>query len=475
MWRSRCWPRQRSGRDGVGGHRGADQGAQGLRAVSDRTAGRRLGRIPARLRARSSTRICPMTSTSSCSASTGVTPEAAESGSTDSASVLSCFDRVLFRGDLPIMSGGSMAQQLQAHEIDRTRVKPFLLSNAERVKAHCGGPGPRARAAVRVPELQAAQRGRRAQHRRARRHRGGLGVRVVGPRAVPHGCEYDGVAAQAEYFTDVLFETAQGPCELYPRLLRRGSGEVRSRWPVLRRRAARARGSAVGCPSDARSPWLRRRVHHDRRQARGLDRAASLGRLDRLGQRPLHAFLADALAPAHHARAIARHLVLEVPLAAGSTAGKECRPTLDPIFVVARSNELRTQQPSRPPRRHRGSIGRRSELRTELPIEHRPIEERSQLHQPVPRDDDVHQVLSTQVVNYGLNGRPGLHRFALTKSQGVDPITHHSCDQRDPVWLRDPCYEPTSALFRGATYSSKRSPKPRAIVGRYRFIGQSSC
>ena len=50
--------------------------------------------------------------------------------------VLSCFDRMLFRGYLPIMSGWSMAQLLLAHEIDSAGVKPFLLSNAERVKAH---------------------------------------------------------------------------------------------------------------------------------------------------------------------------------------------------------------------------------------------------------------------------------------------------------------------------------------------------
>ncbi|MDH5540774.1 MAG: hypothetical protein OEY03_15335 [Rhizobacter sp.] len=49
--------------------------------------------------------------------------------------VLSCFDRMLFRGYLPIMSGWSMAQLLQAHDIDCRGVKPFLLANAERVKA----------------------------------------------------------------------------------------------------------------------------------------------------------------------------------------------------------------------------------------------------------------------------------------------------------------------------------------------------
>jgi hypothetical protein len=50
--------------------------------------------------------------------------------------VLSCFDRMLFRGYLPIMSDWSMAQLLQAHEVDCSSVKPFLLANAERVKAH---------------------------------------------------------------------------------------------------------------------------------------------------------------------------------------------------------------------------------------------------------------------------------------------------------------------------------------------------
>jgi len=49
---------------------------------------------------------------------------------------LSCFDRMLFRGYLPIMSGWSMAQFLKAHQADRSSIKPFLLQNAERVKAH---------------------------------------------------------------------------------------------------------------------------------------------------------------------------------------------------------------------------------------------------------------------------------------------------------------------------------------------------
>jgi hypothetical protein len=50
--------------------------------------------------------------------------------------VLSCFDRMLFRGYLPIMSGWSMAQFLKAQQIGRGELKAFLLANAERVKVH---------------------------------------------------------------------------------------------------------------------------------------------------------------------------------------------------------------------------------------------------------------------------------------------------------------------------------------------------
>src|SRR5947208_12537845 len=50
--------------------------------------------------------------------------------------VLSCFDRMLFRGYLPIMSGWSMAQFLNGLDVDGGSLKPFLLENAQRVKNH---------------------------------------------------------------------------------------------------------------------------------------------------------------------------------------------------------------------------------------------------------------------------------------------------------------------------------------------------
>jgi hypothetical protein len=49
---------------------------------------------------------------------------------------LSCFDRVLFRGYLPIMSGAAMATFLKSRGIVRESLKPFLLEQAMRLKKH---------------------------------------------------------------------------------------------------------------------------------------------------------------------------------------------------------------------------------------------------------------------------------------------------------------------------------------------------
>jgi hypothetical protein len=51
-------------------------------------------------------------------------------------SVLSCFDRMLFRGYLPIMSGWQMAQFFNSSKIRFRELKGFLVQNAERVKRH---------------------------------------------------------------------------------------------------------------------------------------------------------------------------------------------------------------------------------------------------------------------------------------------------------------------------------------------------
>ena len=50
--------------------------------------------------------------------------------------VLSCFDRMLFRGYLPIMSGAAMAQFLNQEGIKFRDLKSCLLEHAATLKAH---------------------------------------------------------------------------------------------------------------------------------------------------------------------------------------------------------------------------------------------------------------------------------------------------------------------------------------------------
>jgi hypothetical protein len=50
--------------------------------------------------------------------------------------VLSCFDRMLFRGYLSIMSGWQMVQFFNGSGIRFRELKTFLVQNAERVKRH---------------------------------------------------------------------------------------------------------------------------------------------------------------------------------------------------------------------------------------------------------------------------------------------------------------------------------------------------
>jgi hypothetical protein len=70
--------------------------------------------------------------------------------------MLSCFDRMLFRGYLPLMSGWAMADFLRSKQVDRWKLKPFLLEQAERIKKHAG--------------VMASQTGRPYQYLPARAH-----------------------------------------------------------------------------------------------------------------------------------------------------------------------------------------------------------------------------------------------------------------------------------------------------------------
>ncbi len=52
--------------------------------------------------------------------------------------VLSCFDRVLFRGYLPFFSGWAMASFRETRQIHRRDVKRFVLTQASRLKDQRG-------------------------------------------------------------------------------------------------------------------------------------------------------------------------------------------------------------------------------------------------------------------------------------------------------------------------------------------------
>src|SRR5205809_5747072 len=67
---------------------------------------------------------------------------------------LSCFDRMLFRGYLPIMSGWAMAGFLDRLHQDFSSLKPFLLENSERVKNHAIALAPKTRTTVPLPRIQ---------------------------------------------------------------------------------------------------------------------------------------------------------------------------------------------------------------------------------------------------------------------------------------------------------------------------------
>lgn len=55
------------------------------------------------------------------------------------AGTLSCFDRVLFRGYLPLFTGYEMAELLRARGVRAGELKRFFVEQAERLKERAEG------------------------------------------------------------------------------------------------------------------------------------------------------------------------------------------------------------------------------------------------------------------------------------------------------------------------------------------------
>ena len=95
--------------------------------------------------------------------------------------VLSCFDRMLFRGYLPLMSGWAMAGFLYRLNVNFGNLKPFLLENSERVNHHAISDGPKIWTAVSIPRIQHRQGWDGATTCPARRNRAWPSVHFLHP------------------------------------------------------------------------------------------------------------------------------------------------------------------------------------------------------------------------------------------------------------------------------------------------------
>src|SRR5438128_2621599 len=142
--------------------------------------------------------------------------------------VLSCFDRMLFRGYLPIMSGWQMAQFFNNSNIRYRELKPFLLEHAARVKQH----GVDLAQKEGRPFQYLQEKARKEDMARAQAFSDRFASlewpRILNPYArkvnplmedLLESLPYYWVTAQSEYSTDILFKSASHLSELYPRLL----------------------------------------------------------------------------------------------------------------------------------------------------------------------------------------------------------------------------------------------------------------
>lgn len=152
-----------------------------------------------------------------------------------------------------------------------------------------------------------------------------------------------------------------------------------------------------------------RRIHDHRFDAPVRDHPGLAACLDRLGQQPLHALLADPLAPPRQRGGIEREAVLKERLAAEVLPVGVLRPTGHHGLVRQPIGVLQIQQPRHQPRRCRRSSRVRREEPGPLRLEKLPVDQGRQLHQLVAHVDHVGQTRAQEIVLFGTAGF-GLHR-----------------------------------------------------------------
>jgi hypothetical protein len=139
-----------------------------------------------------------------------------------------------------------------------------------------------------------------------------------------------------------------------------------------------------------------------------IDRAGFLPGQDCLGQQPLHALFADALAPTRQRRWVNWQLVLEKGLTAEVLVIGIFDPAGDYRLVRQPIGMLEVEQPrDQARRRGRSAFARWKEPRP-FPLEHLPVDQGCKLHQLVPRVDHVDQSRTQQIILFG-RARTVLH------------------------------------------------------------------
>lgn len=129
-----------------------------------------------------------------------------------------------------------------------------------------------------------------------------------------------------------------------------------------------------------------------------VDGARFLLRPDGLGQQPLLTFLPDPPPPAGQRRWVDRRTVLKEHLPGEMLIVGVLDPAGDHRLIRQPVSVLQIQQPRHQPRLCRRSpLARRKEPHP-FPLEHRPVDQRGDLHQFVARVDHVDQTRAQQVV-----------------------------------------------------------------------------
>jgi hypothetical protein len=139
-------------------------------------------------------------------------------------------------------------------------------------------------------------------------------------------------------------------------------------------------------------------------------RSGALSGLDRLGQHPFHAFLADPLAPPGQGRGIKWQTMLKERLAAEMLPVRILGPPSHDGLVRERKGMLKIEQTSHQPRHGRRATGVRRKEPCPFPLEDVPVDKGGKLHQFVAHVDHLDQSGTQEIVLF----RGALHRLHIT-------------------------------------------------------------